>query len=640
MAGGYGGGQTGGVMTAQRWRMVLWAAMLLLVAYVAWRARAALLPFAVGALLAYTLTPVVDLVARVLPARGFRLLTPRAHQVEVLKRGIAVLLVYLAIGAGLVGIGAVLIPVAVDQVVQFVDTLPEIVDNAREQSADWLRLYRERVPEDVQARIDVYAEDAGDALAETVAGMARGSAGALTDTVGVIFGFLIVPFWMFYALRDRHNVGRNFMNAVPSPLRDDVANLLGIADSLLFRYVRGQLLLGVVVGVAVGIGLTVMDVPLSLALGLFAGITELIPIIGPFLGAVPALVIVAGTNPDQILWVGLLYLVVQQLENNLLVPRIQGHATDLHPAIVILLLVLAGAGFGFMGLLVIVPLAAILRELFWYSDRRLRSVTPADAFALTSAASARASGRPWVLRAVDRLRGIAERESAIAEQQSDEREPVARRRLAAGRGRLGRGHRPHQHERRSDRLRAALGGDGDADACHLQRGRGPHHQLDGAVREPVREEGAGGHGLLAVVQPDLVHLAQRQRRQRVHGEPARADIAAPDEVTCRPVAGRGRLQHRGERVRRRCHGERELEVAGRRLQLQPQHLRAERVVIERHDRLDALGVELDDRGQSGVLPAQAAEVLLQIHAPAHHQHERRRRRRPRQQRARADARPR
>ena len=214
---------------------------------------------------------------------------------------------------------------------QFVDDLPTFIEDARAQTADWLTQYRERVPEDVQEEIDGYVSDAGAVLADRVAGMAQRSVDLLTSTIGIVFGFVIVPFWMFYALRDRHNVARNFMNAVPAPARDDVSNLLAIADWVLLRYVRAQLFLGVVVGTAVGVGLTLLDVPLSLALGVIAGITELIPIIGPWIGAVPGMVLTAGTGDTELLLkVGLLYLAVQQVENLLLVPRVQGHAVELH----------------------------------------------------------------------------------------------------------------------------------------------------------------------------------------------------------------------------------------------------------------------------------------------------------------------
>ncbi|MEE8337534.1 MAG: AI-2E family transporter [Dehalococcoidia bacterium] len=402
-------------MNAQRWRVVLWFALFALIFFVFARASSALIPFALGALGAFTLTPVVDMIAAAIPARPFQLFTRSQHQVTVFRRGFAVLVVYIVLGLALFGVGAVIVPIAVDQSVEFVEALPELVEDAREQSADWLTQYREQVPVNVQERIDGYAADAAGAFAESIAGVARQSVDVLTNTLGIVFGFLVIPIWMFYALRDRHQAGRNFMNAVPETLRPDVANVLAIGDRLLLRYIRGQLMLGVIVGTAVGIGLTLMDVQLSLALGVFAGITELIPIIGPWIGAIPALLIVAGTDPDMILWVGLLYLAVQQVENNMLVPRIQGQAVDLHPGMVIMLLVVAGAAFGFIGLLAVMPLTAIIRELFWYADRRLKGETPQQAYNEAHVVRVATASRPLLARLfAPRRRAAAEPADAVA----------------------------------------------------------------------------------------------------------------------------------------------------------------------------------------------------------------------------------
>jgi predicted PurR-regulated permease PerM len=382
----------------QRWRVVLWLSLFALIFFVASRATSALIPFAIGALGAFILTPVIDVIAAIIPARPFRVFTRSEHQITVFRRGLAVLLVYIVIGAGLFGVGAVVVPIAIDQSVEFVDALPQLVDDAREQSADWLTQYRERVPEPVQERLDGYAADTSEAIAASMAGVARQSVNVLTNTLSIVFGFLVIPIWMFYALRDRHQAGRNFMNAVPESLRPDVENVLDIGDRVLLRYIRGQIVLGIVVGTAVGIGLTLMDVQLSLALGVFAGITELIPIIGPWIGGVPALLIVAGTDPDMIVWVALLYVAVQMVENNVLVPRVQGQAVDLHPGMVIMLLVLAGAAFGFIGLLAVMPLTAIIRELFWYTDRRLKGETAQAAYDDSHLAHIGDSSRPWLLR--------------------------------------------------------------------------------------------------------------------------------------------------------------------------------------------------------------------------------------------------
>ncbi len=347
--------------------------MLLFTAWVAWSARLALLPFAIGAIVAYALSPIVDRMASVIPAR--------TRQHDLLRRGFVVVLLYTAAFGALGGIGVAVVPTAVDQGGDFLEGLPETVDEARIQLTNWADRYRATIPDDLRDEIDAAVEDLSANSAEIGGSLVTGALGSLTSAIALISGFLIVPFWLFYALRDRHFIERNFMRAVPAVLQDDVAHVARISDNLLGRYIRGQLLLGLIVGVAVGISLSVLGVEFSIGLGLWAGITELIPILGPWLGAIPAVVLVLATEPDLLVPVILVYVVVQQLENNLLVPRIQGRAVDIHPAMVITLLVVFGAVWGLIGMIVAVPATAIVRELFWYADRRLRGITPDAAFA-------------------------------------------------------------------------------------------------------------------------------------------------------------------------------------------------------------------------------------------------------------------
>ena len=343
------------------------------VVLLAYQTFASLIPFAVGAIIAYAMAPLVDRLLFLIPIRQ--------PNHEPWRRGIAVLIIYVTFIAVIVGVGFALVPVAVEQIAHFVEELPALVDSAREQMMGILQEYQRRTPPEVQERLNSLVQQGTSSFVEIVGYAVQGTVTTVTSTLGVVLGIAVVPFWMFYVMRDRHSVGRSTVHAAPAEIREDVAMVLALSDGLLSRYIRSQLLLGLVVGVAVGLMMALLGVELSLGLGVWAGITEMIPIIGPWLGAIPGLVIVAATNPELLPWVALVYFMVQQLENNFLVPRIQGEALDMHPAIVILVLVIGGAAWGFVGLVVAVPGWAILRELFWYADRRLRGQTPEEAFA-------------------------------------------------------------------------------------------------------------------------------------------------------------------------------------------------------------------------------------------------------------------
>jgi len=368
-------------MTNTRWRIVLWATMGLIVLWVAWQARGALVPFAIGAVLAYALSPVVDTIASWIPAS--------THRRDVLRRGLVVGVLYITFFGSLIGVGVAVLPTAVQQAGDFIEILPEIVEDARIEGTAWIDQFRAQLPAQLRDDIDRAIQDFSDGASDFAGHLLTGTVSRASGTIGLVAGIVIVPFWMFYALRDRHFVERNFLRATPAPAQDDVRNLGRMADDLFGRYIRAQLLLGLIVGVSVGIVMSLLGVEFAVGLGLWAGVTELIPILGPWLGAAAGLIVVLATDPGLFVWVALAYLVVQQLENNLLVPRIQGGAVDIHPAMVLLLLSVAGSIWGLAGLVVAVPIAAILRELFWYADRRLRGESPEEAFAHSMVGSRR-----------------------------------------------------------------------------------------------------------------------------------------------------------------------------------------------------------------------------------------------------------
>jgi predicted PurR-regulated permease PerM len=360
-------------MTPHRWRVGLWLTTLLVVLVVMWSARSALLPFVVGGVMAYALSPVVDRLARTLPGVNGRR--------ETVRRGIAVAVIYTTF-FGSIGTAAVLLaPTAMDQANHFVEELPNFIEDARVEVTAWLERTREGMSPEIRTQIERSTSDLSGLVSTAAVEALQRTAAMLTGSLGMLFGFAIVPFWMFYAMRDRPTLERNLLRAVPDGTRDDVRNVARMADYVVSRYIRSQLLLGLIVGTAVGAALTLMGIQLSLGLGLWAGITELIPIIGPWLGAAAGLIIVAATDPGMLVWVLLVYFVVQQLENNFLVPRIQGHAVDIHPGVIIVLLAVAGAVWGLFGMVFVVPLTAILREVFWYADRRLKGESAAEAFA-------------------------------------------------------------------------------------------------------------------------------------------------------------------------------------------------------------------------------------------------------------------
>jgi len=146
-----------------------------------------------------------------------------------------------------------------------------------------------------------------------------------------------------------------------------------------FGYVRGQLLFSLIMGTSAGGALWLFGVlgifpdgrTYAFAFGLFFGLMELIPYVGPLLGALPPIIVALVQDPLTAVWVALLFLALQQLEGHVVAPNVFGRSLRLNPLLVILALLLGGEIYGFVGALVALPIAAVLRETFVYLRRHL-----------------------------------------------------------------------------------------------------------------------------------------------------------------------------------------------------------------------------------------------------------------------------
>ncbi len=201
---------------------------------------------------------------------------------------------------------------------------------------------------------------------------------ALTGQLGTLFGFLgyliISPVMAYYLLRDWDTLLRNLRELIPPARRPAVSGFLDEFDTKLGRFVRGQILEATIVGTLTAAGLAIFGVPNAFLLGLIAGVFNLVPYIGFAIAAIPAL-IVALTMPDPgsgFLRVSAVYLAVQFLDSNVTGPRIVGSAVGLHPVTIMLALTFGGALLGFVGLVLAVPLAVLVKMIYSRAIERYR----------------------------------------------------------------------------------------------------------------------------------------------------------------------------------------------------------------------------------------------------------------------------
>ncbi len=353
----------------QRYRALLIAILCLILYAVLRQAHAALVPFFLGFILAYLLVPLVDFLDRH---------APRFLKRWKLSRRLAIILVYLLVLGGIAGLLAYFIPALSSQAQEFGRILPSYIRQAERLLTVDIQSLLERIPEGIRDTVETTVENAVVTLGETLRRGVEGTLRTLWQTLGFIIGVLIVPIWLFYVLNDTDRLRRSVKRMIPERMDADVRNIITIVDGLLSAYVRGQLLVCLLVGVMTTILLLVFRINLALLLGTFAGLFEIVPFLGPWIGAVPAVLIALLRSPMTALWVALGFLAIQQIEANFLSPRISGQAVRFHPAIVMILVVVGSEVAGLLGVLLAVPVSAVVRDVFQYLYLRTteRGATP------------------------------------------------------------------------------------------------------------------------------------------------------------------------------------------------------------------------------------------------------------------------
>jgi predicted PurR-regulated permease PerM len=190
------------------------------------------------------------------------------------------------------------------------------------------------------------------------------TASLLMGIVSQFTKLIVIPFIVFYLLKDRDQLAQGLAKYLPAEHRAKILEIIKQVNQVLNSYVSGALILCGLVGLTSGLGLYLLGVKFFLILGLIAAITEIIPLIGPFIGAVPAVIVALLTSPLLALEVVALYIVIQFLENTVFVPKVMGEKLDLHPLTVILALLVLGKLIGVWGLFFAAPIAAILKILY------------------------------------------------------------------------------------------------------------------------------------------------------------------------------------------------------------------------------------------------------------------------------------
>ena len=316
-------------------------ALTVFIAWALWEVRGALLLIYISALIAIGLSPLVNELER---KRFLRQRVPRWA---------AILVIYLCIIAALVAIAAMVIPAVVMQARDLAREFPRLLHQGQQWLINHGVLTREiSAAEAVQQTAPSAAQDTLGLVANAVLGV-----------IGGVFGLITVLVLAFYLLVDSSSLILVFLRLFPREKRAQVNDACRRVTNKISAWLGGQLLLGGIIGSTAALGLYLMGVPFFWVLALIAAIGEMIPIVGPILSAVPAVAVALSVKPTLALAVIVFFVVQQQLENHLLVPKIMQRQVGISPVFVIIALLIGGSLLGVIGAILAVPTAAILQVL-------------------------------------------------------------------------------------------------------------------------------------------------------------------------------------------------------------------------------------------------------------------------------------
>ncbi len=283
-----------------------------------------------------------------------------------MPRGAAVILVYILLGAAVSGALVVLVPLVVHELKELAANVPAL------PFADYLGRFR-----DVTAQYGLQA-DAASAIQAVQNGITQGLASVFTTVGGAVAAvatLFVILVLTFYMVVEDEAARRSFRHLAPEEYQPYLAALLSKMQRKVGAWLRGQLLLGLIVGVSVYIGLFLLGVHYALILALIAGLFELIPYVGPVLSVIPAALIALAQGPLLAVSVLVLFLIVQEVEAHILVPKIMQKATGLNPVVSIVALLVGVKVGGVFGAFLAIPVAtmaaALLEDLFSKPSNRL-----------------------------------------------------------------------------------------------------------------------------------------------------------------------------------------------------------------------------------------------------------------------------
>ncbi|WP_073030393.1 AI-2E family transporter [Desulfosporosinus lacus] len=340
-------------MKFKNWKWIFTGTCLLLGILILFRVRAILGPFFLAFVLAYLLNPLVVVLER-----------------YKISRNRAIAIVFFLIIAFCATAIFLIIPIIYNELSKLLVILPQTIQSITDMIEEFRNQFKATgLPNRVAIVLDEHLIQGETMIADRLNQFLDNLPKALSS----VTLYMLSPVIAIYILADWKGLGEGFFRIIPQRWRMEWRRLWQDINHVVRQFVRGDLFVAVIVGIMIGIGVKLVGMDYALLIGLICGIFDLIPYFGPAIGAVPAILLALTHSPVMALKVTLVIFFVQQLEGNIISPKLMGESVGLHPLWVVFALLACGEIAGFWGMFLAVPLAAVIRVLFKHIYFRLVS---------------------------------------------------------------------------------------------------------------------------------------------------------------------------------------------------------------------------------------------------------------------------
>lgn len=291
-----------------------------------------------------------------------------------LKRLYGVLSIYLVIIAIILILAFIVVPSSTHEIRSLLQNMPDYFKNISSFFDNLYFRYTSTLGElppilqGVDSIINENIYRVESFLTEGIRSIVRGIVTFFTKIVSIV----LTPILTLYFLVDKDMFIKRIKEAIPKKYKEEVLYLSREIDISVSQFVRGRILLAIFVGITTTIILLLMDIDFAIVIGFITGVADIIPYIGPFLGFLPAVIFAFISAPIKALWIGIIFILIQWIENNILAPKIIGHRTGMHPLTVLLSLIIGGSLFGVLGMIFSVPMVAVIRIFYVFIREKLR----------------------------------------------------------------------------------------------------------------------------------------------------------------------------------------------------------------------------------------------------------------------------